>query len=95
MSVYQEVKERLASLQDQFDALFDEAENLKAWMEETMEKGEASPDANQQQVSKRLGNQYRELCHFIDGLDGPAADALLRLQDRTIILQVAEKGKFV
>ena len=95
MSLTDEVKGRLASLQDKFDALFDEAEAFRTWIEETIEEGKESPDKNRQQVSKRLGNQHLELSNFIEGLDEAPADALLRLQDRIVILNVAEKGKFV
>ena len=95
MSLYKEVKERVSTLQDKFDALFDEAEEFRTWIEETIEEGKESPDKNRQQVSKRLGNQHLELSNFIEGLEEAPADALLRLQDRIIILKVAEEGKFV
>ena len=95
MSVYEEVKGRLASLQEKFDALFDEAEEFRTWIEETIEEGKESPDENRRQVSKRLGNQHLELSNFIEALDEAPADSLMRLQDRIMILQVAEKGKFV
>ena len=95
MSLYAEVKERVSTLQDKFDALFDEAEDFRTWIEETIEEGKESPDNNRQQVSKRLGNQHLELSNFIEGLEEAPADALLRLQDRIIILKVAEEGKFV
>ena len=95
MSIYEEVKGRVASLQEKFEALFDEAEEFKTWIEETIEEGKESSDKNMQQVSKRLGNQHLELSNFIEGLDEAPADALMRLQDRIMILQVAEKGKFV
>lgn len=95
MSVYEEVKGRVASLQGKFDDLLDEAEAFRTWIEETIEEGKESPDKNRQQVSKRLGNQHLELSNFIEGLDEAPADALLRLQDRIMILKVAEKGEFV
>jgi hypothetical protein len=95
MSIYEDVKGRVASLQNKFDALFDEAEEFRTWIEETIEEGKESPDKNRQQVSKRLGNQHLELSNFIEALEEAPADALLRLQDRIMILKLAEKGEFV
>lgn len=95
MSVFEEAKRRVTLLQEKFDALFDEAEDFKGWIEETLEAGKDSPDANRRQVSKRIGNQLLEISHFIEGLDEAPADALMRLQDRIMILKVAEDGKFV
>jgi len=95
MSTYEEVKGRLTSLQNKYDALFDEAEEFRTWVEETIEAEKKSPDKNRQQVSKRLGNQHLELSNFIEGLDEAPAEALIRLQDRIMILKVAEDGDFV
>jgi hypothetical protein len=97
MSVYESFKEKHESLQSGLDALLDEAEGLIDWMDNTADELEGSPDSSKKTLATRLrtGPQRREVVNFIEAIDGPAADALLRIYDRLSTIQLAEKGEFV
>lgn len=97
MSVYEQYKGKYESLQNSLDALLDEAEGFNEWMDNMADELEGSPESAKQQLSARLRNgpQRREVTNFIEAIDGPAADALLRLYDRMNIIDLTEKGEFV
>ena len=97
MSLYEEFKSRYESMQNKFDDLFEEAEAFDEWIEQTRQEFQKASDPDSQRWVRRLesGPQRVELKNFIKALDGPAADALLRLYDRLNIIQLAEKGEFV
>jgi len=84
-------------MQKKFDVLLDEAEAFDTWIEEARQEFLKASDPESQRWVRRLesGPQRVELRNFIEALDGPAADALLRLYDRLNVIQLAEKGDFV
>ncbi len=96
MSVYEEFKGRYESLQEGLNTLIDEAEDFREWIDKTAAEIEASPEPNEKLIGRlRNGPQRREVVNFIEAIDGPAADALLRIYDRLNIIDLAEKGDFV
>lgn len=97
MSVYEQFKEKCESLQNGLDALLDEAEGLIEWIDNTADEMEGSPESSMKLLAKRLRNgpQRREVTNFIEAIDGPAADALMRISDRLYRIQRSEKGEVV
>lgn len=97
MSIYEQYKGKYESLQSGLDALLDEAEGFLEWMNNMADELEGSSEPAKQKMVDRLRNgpQRREVTNFIEAIDGPAADALLRIYDRLNIIQLSEKGEFV
>ncbi|MBT3350100.1 MAG: hypothetical protein HOC91_14075 [Nitrospinaceae bacterium] len=97
MTIFEQYKGKYESLQNGLDALLDEAEGFMEWMDKMADEFEGSPDRSKQQLASRFrgGPQRREVTNFIEAIDGPAADALLRIYDRLNIIDLSEKGEFV
>ncbi|MDA1000791.1 MAG: hypothetical protein O2807_09810 [bacterium] len=92
--IHDENKQRLEALQDRFDDLLDAADALREWLSEKIE-AEKTAEPPRQPLIGRLTRQLHELSDFSACLEGPAAEALLRMHDRLILIQLIEKDEYV
>jgi hypothetical protein len=92
--LYEEAKSRVQRMQDVYDALVDEVESYREWVDGLLEEERAKSNPDPKFLSA-VGVQSRYAASFQRVLDEDAFDELVHFADRVIRIKHFEDGVFI
>lgn len=94
MTLYDDTKERVERIHDLYDALVDEVEAYRGWVEEQL-SGERAKTAPDPKFLSAVGLQARFAGNFQTVLEEQAFDEFVHFADRVIRVKHYEDGVFI
>jgi hypothetical protein len=92
--LYEEAKRQVGRVHDLYDALVDEIESYREWIDELLEAERAKPEPDPKFMSA-IGVQSRFATSFQRVLEEEAFDEFVHFADRVIRIKHYEEGTFI